>query len=231
MADILFTTPDDLDRAVHVARDLDGEQRAVGIETAAKATPEKMVVDSDRGFRQPGQFGHHALCSRWRLRSQPDIAAVLRVMDGTVHRLHRGMCEERHLVHGVKPLRRASEGLVSVTLVSCHSSGVPGRLFELTDNRCHLDARVRSVIPLNRCGLEALPGCPHVIGDDGDGFVDVDDLAHASHRQSRSFVHLSRSSAKHGRDGDRRDLHSRQPDVDTKLGAAVDLFRAFNTFG
>ncbi len=193
MADILFTTPDDLDRAVHVARDLDGEQRAVGIETAAKATPEKMVVDSDRGFRQPGQFGHHALCSRWRLRSQPDIAAVLRVVDGAVHRLHRGMCEERHLVHGVKPLRRASEGLVSVTLVSCHSSGVPGRLFELTDNRCHLDARVRSVIPLNRCGLEALPGCPHVIGDDGDGFVDVDDPPEPLVRPLESLVRQARA--------------------------------------
>ena len=51
VADVFFATPDDLDRTVHVSRDLDGERRAVGLEATAKATPEKMVVDSDRALR------------------------------------------------------------------------------------------------------------------------------------------------------------------------------------
>ena len=114
VADVFLTAPDNLHRAIHPPRDLDGEQRAVGVQATAKATAEKVVVDSDRGFRQPGQFRHHALRPRWRLRPHPDIAAVLGVVDGAVHRLHRGMREERHLVHRVKPLRRAGEGLVSV---------------------------------------------------------------------------------------------------------------------
>ena len=51
VADVVFAAPDDLDRTVYMPRDLDGERRAVGIEATAKATPEKMVVDSDRGLR------------------------------------------------------------------------------------------------------------------------------------------------------------------------------------
>ena len=36
MADVFFATPDDLHRAVHAPCDLDGEQRAVGIEATAR---------------------------------------------------------------------------------------------------------------------------------------------------------------------------------------------------
>ncbi len=117
---------------------------------------------------------------------------------GAVHRFHRGMREKWHLVHSVDAMRCASEGMFSIALVSRHGSRVLRRVFELTDNGSHIDGRIRSVIPLNSSSLESFPGGPHVIGDDGDGLVDVDDLTHAPYGQGRSFVHEFRPSAKHG---------------------------------
>ena len=60
---------------------------------------QELIVHPDLLQRQTGHFGDGRLCTREDLRSDPHIAAVLTDVHRAVHRLHRRMCKERHLVH------------------------------------------------------------------------------------------------------------------------------------
>ena len=122
--DVLLAAPDDLDRPFHLLRDLDGEDRAVDVEPPAEAAAEQVVVDPDRFLRQAGELGDRGLRQGRHLRADPDVAAVLADVDGAVHRLHRRMGEERHLIDGVDPLRRAGERLLDVAVAARHRAGL-----------------------------------------------------------------------------------------------------------
>ena len=89
--------------------------------------------------------------------------------------------------------------------------------------------RVRTRVPLWRCRGEALLGRPCVRGDDGHRVIEPDDLAHAAHGHRFRFVDRNELSTERRRSGHHSELHSRQPDIDAELRAAVDLARAVET--
>ena len=103
--DVFLAAPDHLHRTIDVLGDLDSQHRAIGLQPSAEATANQMIVNLDRILWQPGEFDHQRLRERHRLRPDPDVATILLQMNGTVHRLHRCMGQERHLIDGVNPLR------------------------------------------------------------------------------------------------------------------------------
>src|SRR4030095_15656974 len=82
--DVLFAGPDHLHRTVHLLCDLDRANDAVGIEPAAEAAANQMVVDHTLLDRQAGGFRGSGLGTRQRLAADPDFATVLLKMNGAV---------------------------------------------------------------------------------------------------------------------------------------------------
>ncbi len=199
------------------------------LESPAEAAANEMVVNLYRVFRQAGEVGDTILCPRRHLGADPDVAGVFRVMHRAVHRLHRGVGKERQLVNGVKPLRRAGERLLGVAFIARHDAGPHRCLFELTDDAGAVDTRIRTVIPLNRSGLEAFLGSPQMVRDYGYCLIDRDDLTHAFDRTRGRLVHRPCLSAAHRGDGNSRHLQSRQPHVDAEFRPAIDLVRRIET--
>jgi hypothetical protein len=86
--DVFLSRPDDLDRTIHLAGDLDGANDAVDLEAPSEAAADEMIVDHDAVERQAGGFRRGSLDPRQRLAADPDLAAVPSHVDGAVHRLH-----------------------------------------------------------------------------------------------------------------------------------------------
>ena len=116
--DIFLAAPDHLHRAIDVLGDLDGQHRTIGLQPSAEATANQMIVDFDRILWQAGEFGHLRLRDRRRLCPDPNVATIFLQMNGTVHRLHRCMGQERHLIDGVNPLRCLRKCLRRITDVT-----------------------------------------------------------------------------------------------------------------
>src|SRR5262249_22758229 len=99
---ILFARPHDLDRG----RDLFGNaHRAfyhVGLEPAAEAAAEVMVVDRHLVDWDARGLSRILLASALHLRAGPDLTGAWRQTHGTVHRFHRGMGEKWQLVVGIE---------------------------------------------------------------------------------------------------------------------------------
>src|SRR5881409_565507 len=96
--DVFLAAPEHLHRAGDLFRDLHGPGDEIHLEPPAEAAAQEMVVHPDLGLRQPGHFGGGVLSEGRDLGSHPDVAGVAAHVDGTVHRLHGGVCEERLLV-------------------------------------------------------------------------------------------------------------------------------------
>jgi len=58
---------------------------------------------------QPRELGGHFLRPRLVLGRHPDVASVRSDVGGTGHRLHGGVVQERHFVHGLDALSCAGE--------------------------------------------------------------------------------------------------------------------------
>ena len=95
-------------------RDLDGANDAIDLEPPAKAAADQMIVDHDLVQRQACRLRRRRLGARDDLGADPDFAAVLADMNGAVHRLHRGVREERNLVDRLDLGDGARHGRVDV---------------------------------------------------------------------------------------------------------------------
>ena len=73
---------------------------------------------------------------------------------------------------------------------------------------------MRTVVPFDLERLQPLLRGTHVIGHDGDGIVEPDDLAHALDGLGRGVVHALHAAAEHRRLRQRRDLHAGRARVD-----------------
>lgn len=188
MLDVFLTAPHDFHRPVHLLRDLDGEDATVDVQPPAEAAAEQMVVNLDRILRQAGDLGDRALGKGGRLGADPKVTAILADVNGAVHRLHRGMREERHLIDGVNPLDSPGKRLFSVAVVPRHRAGSLRRLLELADDIGAAECRIRTVIPSDGGRLEPFLGRGHMVGDHGNGIVDPDHLTHTSDAARRRLV-------------------------------------------
>ena len=96
--DVFLARPHDLDRSVDLPGDLRRPLDAVDFEPAAEAAADQVLVQHDFLERQAGHLGRRRLGARRDLGADPDVAAVLAHVHRAVHRLHRGVRQERHLI-------------------------------------------------------------------------------------------------------------------------------------
>ena len=113
----------------------DGTNRAVGLQPPAKAAADQMIVDDDLLRRQAGGLRRHRLNARDRLGADPDLALILADVHRAVHRLHRGVRQERKLVDRLDLGGGARHGLVGVTDVLRHRARAERRLLEFARDR------------------------------------------------------------------------------------------------
>ncbi len=219
MLDVFLARPDHLDRTIDLLGDLDRANDAVDFETPAEPAADEMVVDDDLVQRQSGDLRGRGLRARDRLRADPDFAVVLAHVDRAIHRLHRGVREERNLVGRLDLRRGARHGLVGVADVLRDRARIARGGFQLAHDVFRGELRVRAVVPFDLERREPLLGRPHVIGDDRDGVVEAHDLTHAFHVLRRAVVDAFQASAEDRRLRERRDLHARRPSVDAVDGA------------
>ena len=112
--DVFLAGPHDLHRAVDMLGDLDRADDAVGLQPPAEAAADQMIVDHDLVQRQARGLRGRRLDARDRLVADPDFAAVLADMHRAVHRLHRGVRQERNLVGRLDLGGGARHGLVDI---------------------------------------------------------------------------------------------------------------------
>ena len=136
--DILLAGPHDFHWTVDMLGDLDGAGDVIGLQPPAEPSAEQMVVDHDLVQRQVRGLGHRRLGARHDLAAEPDLAAVLAQMNRAVHRLHRGVGEERHLVGRLDLGDGARHCLVDIAGILRHRSSPERGLLELSrrSRRC-----------------------------------------------------------------------------------------------
>ena len=115
MLDVFLAGPHDLDGAVDVlARSGRRATTPSTLQPPAKAAADQMIVDHDLVQRQTCGLRRRRLGARDGLAADPDFAAVLADMNRAVHRLHRGVREERNLVGRLDLGDGARHGLVDI---------------------------------------------------------------------------------------------------------------------
>ena len=163
---------------------------------------------------------------RRRLCPDPDVAAILLQMNGAVHRLHRRMGQERHLIN--RPRVVAPPPQEPSRHRHRYGPTTPGFLDASSSWRDDIgvaDLAIRPVVPRDGGSLEPLLRRTHVIGDHGNSFIDVDHLPDALHCQRGLLVHRFRLATEHRRNSNRRNLHTRQSRVDAVERVPIDLYR------
>ena len=220
--DVLFARPDDLDRPVDLLRDAHGLADIVHFEPPAETAADQVVVDDNLLERQPGHLRCDSLRAGNDLIADPDLARVGTNVHGAVHRLHRRMCEERHVVGRLK-FRPLAQSLGDVAGRFRDRARFLARGDKAVQHigRGHLG--VRPFVPRDVEDVEALLGGPHVVADDRDEIVENDDLADPRHGLRPLVVDMRELAAEHWAARERGDLHARRPRVDAIDGFTVDL--------
>ena len=150
-------------------------------------------------------------------------------MHGAVHRLHRRMGEERHVI-GRFEFRSLAESLADVAGRFRHRAISLARGDEAVQHVGRRHVGVRPFVPSDVEGVEALLGGPHVIADHRDEIVENDDLPDSRHGQGSCVVHMRDLAAEYRAARERGDLHALGPRVDAIDGFAVDLVRRVEPF-
>ena len=88
---VFFAAPDNLHRPIDLLCDRDRLRDPVHVQPPSEAATEKVVMNSDLFGREAGDFRCRGLRPSRHLNADPNIAAVLRHIDGAVHRLHGGV--------------------------------------------------------------------------------------------------------------------------------------------
>ena len=183
-------------------------------ETPAKSAADEMVMHDDLVERQSGDLRRRGLRACDGLGADPDFAIVLAHVDSAIHRLHRGVRQERHLVGRLDLRCGACHGFVGIADVLRNRAWIARRGFELARDVFRGELRMRAVVPFDLERRESLLGRPHVIGDNRDGIVETHDLTHAFHVLRRAVIDAFQATAEDRRLRKRRDLHAGRPNVD-----------------
>ena len=222
LLDVLFARPDDLDGPVDLLRDAHGLPDIVHLEPPAEAAAEQMIVDDNLLERQARHLRRDRLRAGEDLVADPDLAGVGANIHGAVHRLHRRMGEERHVI-GRLEFRSLAQSLGDVAGRFRDRALFLARRDETVEHVGGRHCGVRPFVPCDVESLEALLGGPHVIADDRDEIVENDDLPHSGHVAGRRVVDMRDLAAEYRTARERGDLHARRPGVDAIDSFAVDL--------
>ena len=181
--------------------------------------------------RQTGGLRRGRLGPREGLGADPDFAAVLADMDRAVHRLHRRVREERNLIGRLDLGHGTRHRAVDIADVLRDGPRLERRLLEFGRDRFGREPGMRTVVPFDRQGFEALLRGAHVVGNHGDGIIEPHDLAHALDGLGRGIVDALHAAAEYRRLREGRDLHAGRPDIDAVDGRSIDLRRRVETLG
>ncbi len=196
-------------------------------------------MDADLLLRQPGDFGRHALRVALVLGRGPHVATVGAYVRRTIHRLHRGVMEERHLIDGLDALGRAGEGQSDVAPRLGHDARPLGERDELCADASGIERRGLALVPYDFQGATPLDRLPVRVGHDGHaGRASRRPLAALPHPGRRCELHHRphtghgtrflcvdplQPAAQHRGSLDRGDEHARHLHIDAEDGAAIHL--------
>src|SRR5260370_25610636 len=99
--DIFPPAPNDFARAVNLLWDAHRLRDDIGLNRAAEAAPEELVVYLHRLQRQASDLRRGRLHARCGLGTQPELASIPMERHGAVHGLHRRMSKQGVSIHGV----------------------------------------------------------------------------------------------------------------------------------
>ena len=116
-------------------------------------------------------------------------------MNSAIHRLHRGVREERNLVDRFDLGNGTRKGLIDITDVLGHRAWLKRCLFEFGCDVGGAELGVRTVVPFDLQGRQAFLCSPHMVGHDGDGIIEPHDLPHALHRLGRRIIQVLHAAA------------------------------------
>src|SRR6266511_2918196 len=187
---VVLARPDHLHRRIHRLRDAHGLGNKIRLEPPPETATEQRGVNPDLLDRHTGRLGGDLLRARLILRRRPHFAAVRAREGRAVHRLHRGVMEERYFVHGFDTLRGSDERGEGVTILARLGSGLAGERRQ--PGRYVAERGVRSLVPWDLEGLASLDGLPVGVGDDGDAALRAN-APRALHAGPRRAVEWHRS--------------------------------------
>src|SRR6266550_7414549 len=142
------------------------------LEPPPETATEQRGVNPDLLDRHTGRLGGDLLRARLILRRRPHFAAVRAREGRAVHRLHRGVMEERYFVHGCDTLCGSGEHGGGVTILARLGSGLAGERRE--PGRYVAERGVRSLVPGDLERLASLDRLPVGVGDHGNAARSAD---------------------------------------------------------
>ena len=238
---VVLARPDHFHRGAHGLGYPHRLRDEVRLEPAPEPAAQEGGVDGHLLFRQAGELRRHFLRPRLILRGRPDIAAVGAHVRRAVHRLHRRVMQERHLVHRLHPLRCRGERGGRIAVLARLHAGPLGALYELRPDTVGVERRGCVFVPLDFQGAAPLHGVPVGIGDHRDSRgtpcrpgaactgpgtrLERYDRVDAWEGLRLRRVVAFQCASEYGTPLDRRDQHPRHLDVDPEHGAAVHLHR------
>ena len=166
-----------------------------------------------------------------RLGAEPDFAFIVAEMHGAIHRLHRGVRQERNLIDCFELSGGGRDRAVGVADVLRHSTRAKRRLLELFGDIYRRNGCVRTIVPFDPQCFQAFLRGAHVIGNNRYGIVEPHDLAHALDSFRCGVIDALYAPAEHRRLRQCRDLHAGRARVDPIDCAAVDLARDIEPLG
>jgi hypothetical protein len=120
MLDVLLAGPHHLDGTVDLLGDLDSARDTVALQATAEAAADQMIVHHDLVQWQARDLCGSRLRACDHLAADPDFAPVRADMNGAIHRLHRGVCEQRNLVGCLDLGDGTRQGLISRRTTGAH---------------------------------------------------------------------------------------------------------------
>ena len=145
--DVFLAGPYHLHRPVDLLGDANGRDHHVGLEPAAEAAAEQMVVDDHLLDRKPGGLRRLRLHPGHDLRAGPDFAGIRLDMNGGVQRLHRRMGEKRQLVGRIEPVA-GRKALGDVAFGFGDRAILFARGAQISPDVFRADGRVRALVPV-----------------------------------------------------------------------------------
>ena len=193
--DIFLPAPNDFDRAVNLLCDAHRLLDDIGLNTAAEAAPEELVVYLHRLLRQASDLRRGRLHPRCGLGTQPELASIPMERHGAVHGLHRRMSKQGVLIHGVHARRGRGQRHRHVAFLRGDDTFAFGSRRELRSQCLRGILALRTCVPTNVQQRKPLAGRPCMLADNCDHVIEHDNLRDSPHRLGLAVINLDDSTA------------------------------------
>src|SRR5439155_13576328 len=174
------------------------------------------------GF-QPGDLCRGGAIPGLELSAGPDLAAVRPHIGDAVERLHRSVGQVGQLINGFEFLGRLVYRGGRVAFLPGHGPRLFSEFGILLALRSAIELRERTLVPDDLQRLAAEFGGPKTIGHYRDPAIDLDHVSHTRRRLRLVSVKALHLPAKDRWALDDSGEHTRQVDIETENGLAVDL--------